>query len=139
MRSRTLSTVGNANHRRPRRGVLRASAAGKAGSRATPAAAPPPQPSGATPRSRAAQREAAAARQEVHQLSTAEPLDVDGTKGVGIGTALWAVAGLVLLVGYRDDLTAADSQWWLWTCVAGIGLGLLGWTYCRRRRERGPH
>jgi hypothetical protein len=24
---------------------------------------------------------------------------------------------------------------WLWTCIAGFGLGLLGLEYCRRRRN----
>ena len=29
-----------------------------------------------------------------------------------------------------------DGQgWWLWTCLAGCGLGLLGLEYCRRRRK----
>lgn len=66
----------------------------------------------------------------------AEPLDVDGIRGVGIGIGLWAAAGLLLLVFFRDDLAASGSAWWLWTCVAGVGLGLLGWVYCRRRRDR---
>ncbi|MCW2759790.1 MAG: hypothetical protein JWO46_3536, partial [Nocardioidaceae bacterium] len=25
--------------------------------------------------------------------------------------------------------------WWLWTCLAGFGLGMAGWDYCRRRRR----
>lgn len=64
------------------------------------------------------------------------PLDVDGTATVGIGTALWAVAGLVLTLFYRDELVADGRQWWLWTCLAGFGLGLIGWGVCRRRRDR---
>jgi hypothetical protein len=27
-------------------------------------------------------------------------------------------------------------MWWLWTCLAGFGLGIIGWDYCRRRRNR---
>ena len=27
--------------------------------------------------------------------------------------------------------------WWLWTCLAGFGLGLFGLEYCRRRRKAG--
>jgi len=27
-------------------------------------------------------------------------------------------------------------MWWLWTCLAGFGLGVWGWDYCRRRRNR---
>ena len=26
-------------------------------------------------------------------------------------------------------------MWWLWTCLAGFGLGLFGLEYCRRRRK----
>jgi len=38
-----------------------------------------------------------------------------------IGTALWAVALVVLLIlGDRVD------RMWTWTCVAGIGLAVLG-------------
>lgn len=84
----------------------------------------------------AAQREVLVAEEAVHRLSTAEPLDVDGIRTVGIGVALWTVTGLVLLLVYRDDLEADGNQWWLWTCLAGVGIGLLGWAYCRRRRER---
>ncbi len=72
----------------------------------------------------------------MHRLSTAEPLDVDGSRTVGLGVALWALAGVVLLVVYRDELDAGGNQWWLWTCLAGVGLGLLGWAYCRRRRDQ---
>lgn len=68
--------------------------------------------------------------------TTARPLDVDGTTSVAVGTALWAVAGIVLALFFRDDLAADGREWWLWTCLAGFGLGLLGWTYCRRRRDR---
>lgn len=64
------------------------------------------------------------------------PLDVDGTTTVAIGVALWGIAGLVLLVFFREQLVAEGRGWWLWTCLAGFGLGLLGWTYCRRRRDR---
>ena len=28
------------------------------------------------------------------------------------------------------------TSWWLWTCLAGFGLGLFGLEYCRRRRKR---
>jgi 4-amino-4-deoxy-L-arabinose transferase-like glycosyltransferase len=36
-------------------------------------------------------------------------------------TVAWAVALTVVLV-LRDRLPAGD-RWWLWTCVAGLGLG----------------
>ena len=49
------------------------------------------------------------------------PLHVDTLRVVLAGTALWAVALVVLLVlGDRVD------RLWTWTCVAGIGLALIG-------------
>lgn len=106
--------MSNANHRRPKRLPRRTEPTAEV----------------------AAQREIRVAEEALHRLSTAEPLDVDGTRTVGIGVGVWVVAGLVLLLGYRDDLVAAGNEWWLWSCLAGVGLGLLGWAYCRRRRDR---
>jgi fatty acid desaturase len=64
------------------------------------------------------------------------PLRIDGLRIVGVGTALWVVALLGLLPFY-GWLVEANRVWWLWTCLAGTGLGLLGMEYCRRRRARG--
>ena len=62
------------------------------------------------------------------------PLDNDGVKVVSLGTALWGVALVVLLL-LRDELRDDGREWWIWTCVAGFLLGLAGVWYCRRRRE----
>ena len=49
------------------------------------------------------------------------PLRVDTARVVLVGIGLWAVALVVLLVlGDRVD------RMWTWTCVAAIGLALLG-------------
>jgi Protein of unknown function (DUF2530) len=49
------------------------------------------------------------------------PLQVDTVRVVQVGTALWAVALVVLLfLGDRVDRV------WTWTCVAAIVLALLG-------------
>jgi hypothetical protein len=49
------------------------------------------------------------------------PLKVDTARVVHAGTALWAVALLVLLLlGDRVD------RMWTWTCLAAIGLAFLG-------------
>ena len=49
------------------------------------------------------------------------PLQVDTARVVLAGTALWAVALVVLLfLGDRVD------RMWTWTCVAAIGLAVLG-------------
>ena len=59
------------------------------------------------------------------------PLETDDVKVVTLGTALWG-AGLLVLVVLR--LTGADLQaWWFAMCACGIGLGLFGIHYCRRR------
>ena len=67
-------------------------------------------------------------------VADVEPLDVDGTRTVAVGSALWLVGFLVLLPFY-DTLEASGRVWWLWTCLAGFGLGVIGWDYCRRRRK----
>lgn len=62
------------------------------------------------------------------------PLDVDGVRTVEVGTALWAVAFVALLPFY-GSLQESGRLWWLWTCTAGLALGLFGIEYCRRRRN----
>ena len=62
------------------------------------------------------------------------PLDHDGVIPIAVITAAWGVAAVVLFF-LRDDLADNDQTWWLWTCVAGFGLGLLGYAFSRRRRD----
>jgi len=64
-----------------------------------------------------------------------EPLDVDAARVVAAGTILWFVGFLVLLP-FRDRLAAAGHEVWLWTCLAGVGLGLIGLPLCLRQRTR---
>ena len=66
-------------------------------------------------------------------IADVEPLDVDGVRTVEVGTALWFVGFLALLPFY-GRLEDSGRLWWLWTCMAGVGLGLIGLEYCRRRR-----
>jgi hypothetical protein len=68
-------------------------------------------------------------------VARVEPLDVDGVRTVAIGTGLWLLA-FVLLLPFYGRLEDDHRLWWLWTCLAGFGLGLLGWDFCRRRRNR---
>ena len=68
-------------------------------------------------------------------IADVAPLDVDGVRTVMVGTALWAVAFVGLLPFY-GRLADAGRTWWLWTCMAGFGLGLIGVEVCRRRARR---
>lgn len=70
-----------------------------------------------------------------HITADVAPLDVDGVRTVGIGSALWVVAFFVLLLLY-GRLEAREHTWWLWTCLVGFGQGVIGLEYCRRRRNR---
>ncbi|MEV7430421.1 MULTISPECIES: DUF2530 domain-containing protein [unclassified Nocardioides] len=67
-------------------------------------------------------------------VADVEPLDVDGVRTVEVGVALWLVGFLALLPFY-GRLADDGRTWWLWTCLAGFGLGLFGLEYCRRRRR----
>lgn len=69
-------------------------------------------------------------------VADVEPLDVDGVRTVAVGTGLWLLA-FVMLLPFYGRLEEAGRLDWLWTCVAGFGLGVLGWDYCRRRRRSG--
>ena len=67
-------------------------------------------------------------------VADVEPLDVDGVRTVEVGVAAWLVGFLALLPFY-GRLEESGNVWWLWTCLAGFGLGLFGLEYCRRRRR----
>lgn len=63
------------------------------------------------------------------------PLDIDGVRTVEVLTGVWFLAFLALLPFYgrlQDD----GHAWWLWTSLAGAGLGLIGIELCRRLRDR---
>ena len=63
-----------------------------------------------------------------------QPLDVDGVRTVEVGTIAFLV-GFVALLPFYGSLADDGRTWWLWTCLAGFGLGLFGIEYCRRRRS----
>jgi hypothetical protein len=65
-----------------------------------------------------------------------EPVQVDSRRVVLIGTAIWFVAFVVLLPFY-DWLGRHDHRIWLWTCLAGWILGLLGLLLIRKHRNQG--
>lgn len=57
------------------------------------------------------------------------PLRVDAAPVVAAGTALWALALVVVL------LTGSPREW-AWVCACGVGLGLLGLPVARRMQRR---
>ncbi|MBP7973416.1 MAG: DUF2530 domain-containing protein [Candidatus Nanopelagicales bacterium] len=63
-----------------------------------------------------------------------EPLDVDGVNAAILGTVAFVIAFFVLLL-FRSKLAETNGQWWLWVCVTGAGLGLMGIGYGVRRRS----
>jgi hypothetical protein len=73
--------------------------------------------------------------QKTFVTAKVQPLDLTGVRTVTVGSILWLLAVLALLPFY-STLQEDDRGWWLWTCIAGFGLGLLGLEYCRRRRDR---
>jgi hypothetical protein len=64
------------------------------------------------------------------------PVQTDDRKAFLVGTALW-VAALAVFVVLLPALTEQGATWWLWTCVTGLAIGLigLGWSVWRRRTQ----
>lgn len=69
-----------------------------------------------------------------HRVAEVEPMDVDGVRTMTVGTILWGVLAVALLP-FLGTLQDDGRTWWLWTALAGFGLGLIGIEYCRRRRN----
>ncbi len=69
-----------------------------------------------------------------HRVAEVEPMDVDGVRTMTVGTILWGVVAVAMLP-FLGSLEEQGRTWWLWTALAGLGLGLIGIEYCRRRRN----
>ena len=61
-----------------------------------------------------------------------EPVDDDGVGAVTVGLVLWAVAAVACVL-QRDALADRGADWWLWSCLVGLGVGLAMLAYMRRR------
>ncbi len=69
------------------------------------------------------------------QRPSPPPLEANDELVTAVITAAWAVALVVLLV-LRDQLPAGE-RWWIWTCLAGLVMGLFGlWYVPRVKRSR---
>jgi drug/metabolite transporter (DMT)-like permease len=63
------------------------------------------------------------------------PLEANDQVVTAIITAVWAVALVVLLV-LRVQIPPSE-RWWIWTCVAGVAMGLFAlWYVPRMKRAR---
>lgn len=71
---------------------------------------------------------------KTHRVAEVEPMDVDGVRTMTVGTIAWGVLAVGMLP-FLGNLESDGHTWWLWTAVAGFGLGLIGIEYCRRRRN----
>jgi hypothetical protein len=63
------------------------------------------------------------------------PLEVNGITAVTLGTGIWSVATLVMVL-MREQLEASGRSNWIAIGVCGITLGLLGMRYTKRRASR---
>lgn len=63
-----------------------------------------------------------------------EPLEANDVATVTVGTIIWFALFVVQLpfYGWYSD---HGHTWWIWTCLAGAGLGLIGLWYVRARRD----
>jgi len=63
------------------------------------------------------------------------PLEANDQLVAAVITAGWAIALVVLLV-LRGQIPPAQ-RWWIWTCVAGVVMGLFAlWYVPRLKRAR---
>lgn len=63
-----------------------------------------------------------------------EPVPDDGVGATIVGLGLWLLAGVACLL-LREELAARGAQWWAWTCLVGLGIGV-GMLWFTRRRAR---
>lgn len=70
-----------------------------------------------------------------YTVAVVREIDPSGARVVMVGTVLWAVA-FVLLLPFWGRLSSSGHLWWLWTCAAGFGFGVIGVDHCRRRARR---
>lgn len=60
-------------------------------------------------------------------------MQINEAKVIWIGIGLWAAA-FVILLPFRSTLISHGHGWWLYTCLAGAGLGMVGLPMVGRRK-----
>jgi uncharacterized membrane protein YfcA len=64
------------------------------------------------------------------------PMRVDARRVIAVGTLAWAATAIVLAV-FWTWLGRHDHRIWLWTCVCGAILGVLGLVLIGKHRGEG--
>lgn len=54
---------------------------------------------------------------------------------VAVGTGIWALL-FVLGLSLQSELASTGREWWIWTALSGVLLGLVGYAYLVVRRPR---
>ena len=67
---------------------------------------------------------------------TPPPVQINARRIVAVGTVIWFVA-FVALLPFWSWLGDHGHRIWLWTCLAGWVLGLLGLAVMSRHRRAG--
>lgn len=64
--------------------------------------------------------------------------DDTGVWAIGLGTIAWIIAAIVVLIAGENLTTAESATRWLQICLAGAGLGAIGFlvVWFRHRRIR---
>lgn len=62
------------------------------------------------------------------------PVPTDDRAAILAGLVLW-VLGFGALLLFVGPLVESGRVWWLWTCLVGIGIGLVGLVYVHFRRR----
>jgi hypothetical protein len=70
------------------------------------------------------------------KLVTPPPVQVNARRIVAAGTALFFV-GFVVLLPFYDWLGRHHHRIWLWTCLAGAILGVIGYLQMIRHKRMG--
>ncbi len=70
------------------------------------------------------------------QPTVVDPAEINSARIVLIGTAIWTL-GFVVLLPFYGELGRHHHRVWLWTCLAGVGVGLFGFVLTRRHRTSG--